>query len=245
MHRIAKQFHKLPPNLREPVKSYLDDRLSDVERVLREEYDYDNMVRIAADMSYRLWEKEQSEDSSNNNDLKVSTRFMEKYVENVRLGRWVSLLPIFEDIWNLFSRVILMDAYLLCRLLYQTFVGSRGHQNNKEEKGAKTRGSNVVVYAGDGHIELLSVFFSKYLKIPLSRVRTGSLTQAVTRCIEDAQIDINRDQDDERLHLRTPLGGARHDEHVDKEDAESRHAKTSAGPSNKRSSSPRRLRRRS
>lgn len=157
IHKIAKQFHKLDPRLQPIVKNYIDARLDELTWILDEEIGYDQAARQMADPEATL-----------RPSLTDTADEMMQVHRDLRLG---SHIPNFVYFASLLNPVVLMDAYLLCRLLrYATAPSSAG--------------GYTVVYAGDSHIEYYAAFFEKFMGIrPTIQQLAAPTSHDYERCI--------------------------------------------------------------
>lgn len=137
IHKISKQFHKLPKPLQSIVGNYLEARLNELEWIMREEIGYDQVAeRIRRPESHRPFAM-----TSTSEDI------LKHIHRDVRLSGHI---PNFVYFSTLLNPVLLMDSYLLCRLLYYSSASSSAEGYS-------------IVYAGDSHIEYYMTFFEKFM----------------------------------------------------------------------------------
>lgn len=140
-HKIATQFLRLPDNaLKESLKSYLSERIDDVERLMKLDVGLDSKQHVlhspALDGGREPW---LSKLRRANRDL-----FLAKFSMATRLA----------------VRVLLMDAYLICRL-------ARFAQQQRA-------GGTTIVYVGDGHAQYYVDFLQRFLQLKPSLVHNAA-----------------------------------------------------------------------
>ncbi|GLC52155.1 hypothetical protein PLESTB_000588800 [Pleodorina starrii] len=134
LHKIAKQVYKLPPSMRALVEDYISDKLDNICSILREDIRFDDGVRLI---------RQRTRISRDSHGLRDGTL---AYLRNSRLNNYVGIFTIFME---LIVQTIMMDIYLLARLLSYT------HQ-------PQSTGGTTIVYAGDYHISVYADFFARY-----------------------------------------------------------------------------------
>lgn len=136
VHKIAKQFHRLPERLKPVVRRYLEDRISRVHDLLKDVVNYDDGTRLLRrDVLKGV--------VATSTEANLARELMQHRAQSFLQDACVALAYM--------VCVVLMDAYLLCRLLRYLF------------RADVEDGSCVVVYAGDAHIESYTEFFNVYL----------------------------------------------------------------------------------
>jgi hypothetical protein len=152
LHKIAKQVAKLPADLRAKVEAYVGEKLDALCRVLDEDLRYADGVRFLS-----------SNDEVDDPDDEEIT-----YIRASRLVHYVSIFTIFM---TSVVKTIMMDVYLLARMLYYATLPSA-------ERGTS------IVYAGAFHTGVYADFLSRYLKLkPL-----GCHTQRFPVDLSDAEV---------------------------------------------------------
>ena len=168
VHKIAKQFYKLPTALRTPVLKYFRDRLARIKTFMSEVCGYD----IAGHMANGGAERTIAESGAPSLEGSMLMEMLQKRLH------WYFATGDAASSLMYVGCTILMDAYLLCRLLH--YAVAHGPT------------SCAIVYAGDAHIEHYADFFVNYLHIKpalCSPMRPETLTEGITRCVD---VDINR-----------------------------------------------------
>jgi hypothetical protein len=118
MHKIAKQFWKLSEKERKLMKKYFDMRIQEFVAFLTTEVPYESLITTEYD----------------DGDVSHGTIVINKArAELTRVYR-----DIFAHIYTWIIKVFIMDAYLLCRMMYYITV-------------KQASGSTTIVYAGDAH----------------------------------------------------------------------------------------------
>ena len=121
VHRIAKQFHALPGGpVKDAVRAYLTMRVEEVLDIMRNDVGMGSRPAVAA--RYYDW------------------------LDHVRSARAQCYAFGYKTAMHLGVWVVMMDAYLLCRML--RFLGP---------------GSETIVYVGDAHAEFYARFFVEYM----------------------------------------------------------------------------------
>ena len=130
VHRVAKQFHRLPEGtVKNAVRAYLATRIEEIVSIMRHDVGYDggkHTLRRAT----------------------PSAAGYEPWLSKVRAVHAEYHAFAYHDAMHLGVYVLLMDAYLLCRML--RFAAPRGV---------------TIVYAGDAHADFLSCFFRDFLEL--------------------------------------------------------------------------------
>lgn len=133
LHKIAKQVHKLPANLRARLEAFIKDKLDTVCSILEEDIRYEDGVRLMMEPV----------DMGPNRDGTLT------YIKASRLANYMGIFTIFME---LIAQTIMMDIYLLARmLLYSTQPASKN--------------GSTIVYAGDYHTGVYVNFLVQYLKL--------------------------------------------------------------------------------
>ena len=131
LHKISKQVHKLPPTYRAKAEEYIGEKLDAICQILEEDLRYEDGVRLLTADPASM-------------DLRDGT------LVYIRASRLINYTGIFTIFMELIVQTIMMDVYLLCRMLYYA---------SKENHGAS------IVYAGDYHIGVYADFLARYLKL--------------------------------------------------------------------------------
>ena len=131
LHKISKQVYKLPPAIRAKVESYVNEKLDGLCDVLKEDLRYEDGVRLMT----------ADPDSM---DLRDGT------LTFIRASRLVNYVGIFTFFMELIAQTVMMDVYLLSRMLFYANKGTEG---------------NTIVYAGDYHIGVYADFMSRHMKL--------------------------------------------------------------------------------
>ena len=164
LHKIAKQVYKLPPKMRAIVEKYIGDKLDSLCSILKHDIRYEDGVRM-------IQRKSQSKGIDGLRDGTLA------YIRSKRLTNYIGIFIVFME---LIAQTIMMDVYLLSRLLLYT------------AQSQSTSGTSIV-YAGDYHISVYADFFMRYLNIrPMgcsvpkfpSNLTDGELQGLVKRCVE-------------------------------------------------------------
>lgn len=163
VHKIAKQYHKLPANLKPSVTKYLKDRISRAEHFLSNYCNYNQGVKMLTGDA--LGELASLKCPSHEMDMfrEILSQRTNNYIHEIDF----SIMFV--------ACTLLMDAYLLCRMLYYL------HRANTED------GSCAIVYAGDAHIQHYADYFVNYMG--LSPALCSPLTEGmeegdVVRCVD-------------------------------------------------------------
>lgn len=157
VHKIAKQFHRLEPTAQRPaMRAYLEARLDELTRTLRDIIGYDQVVDLvlaetatATNDDDNSNKREKDERAVPGAALVPGAADLMRDHRSLRVG---SHLPNFTYFMAVFNPIVLMDAYLLCRLLrYATAPSSAGGVS--------------FVYAGDAHVDYYLAFFERFLGV--------------------------------------------------------------------------------
>ena len=163
-HKIAKQFHKLEDGpIKTALRKYINDRIDEIIDILKHDVCFEDGAHIISHGrgGRRGESNEDSKESSRHDPWLPTLRaqhamFYESAFEvTVRLGLWL----------------ILMDVYLICRLL--RFAAQR----------PSSRGGTSIVYVGDAHAEFYVHFFKKYLDMVPVICRDRHSPRALKRCV--------------------------------------------------------------
>jgi len=139
MHKVAKQFHALQPGkLKDAVKLYLNDRVEDAMRVVRDDLGFDRGAAALAAAD----------------EAKLSVHF--QWLKEMREAKGQLYLALFPLAMTFAVHLVIMDAYLICRLARFCL----------QETAARKSGESVgIVYVGDTHAEYYAAFFKDYLGV--------------------------------------------------------------------------------
>jgi hypothetical protein len=152
MHRIARQFHKLAPAARAPVRAFLDRRIDELCALLADDLDYDGCASIVCAILTGRPAGVAAGRSAATPDLEsfalpCRVRRAQEFVHALlgdrgRLGR--------DGVLLLLLPALLMDAYLLCRMMrYATQQAAAG--------------GTTIAYTGNAHSMLYARFFEEQL----------------------------------------------------------------------------------
>lgn len=165
LHKISKQVYKLPPALRAKVEAFIGEKLDGICQALELELRYADGVRYLTGKN----------DGYDDRDATLA------YIRASRLVNYTGLFTIFME---LVTQTIMMDVYLLARMLHFASQDS-------------ARWGASIVYAGDFHVGVYADFMARYLKLkPLGcqipRLPLGlgdeELKAMVQRCVR-VQLD--------------------------------------------------------
>jgi hypothetical protein len=138
MHKIAKQFHGLPPAMQDTVGRYIRDRLAYVKTFLDEVIDYESGVRMFKGLTM-------GGTVSTAHEIATARGFLyEKIQTYIKMAYWGIALV---------GCMVLMDVYLICRMLRYLL------------RPDAPDGSCAIAYAGDAHISHYVDFFVRYLNL--------------------------------------------------------------------------------
>lgn len=163
LHKIAKQVYKLPPDLRAKVEAFISDKLDNICAILSEDIQYEDGIRL-------LNIKHASRDRAGLQDGTLA------YIRAYRLKHYMAFFSIFME---LITQTVMMDVYLLARLLFNASRPESAH-------------GVTLVYAGDYHISVYADFFNRYLNMqPLGchvssfspRLSSKDIQKMVQRCV--------------------------------------------------------------
>lgn len=146
LHKISKQVHKLPPTLRTKVELFIKEKLDGICDVLRLELRYEDGVHML-----------RSDESSL--DMRDGT------LTYIRASRLVNYIGIFTVFMELIVQTIMMDVYLLARML---LYASRSHNGS------------CIVYAGDYHIGVYADFLSRHMNLTANGCSVPSFPSTMT-----------------------------------------------------------------
>ena len=151
MHKVAKQFHSLPEGpIKAAAKRYLDDRIEDAVSVARLDLNFDegpHILAAAAEAHASVTSTEKrAAMGPKAEDLAWLWRF--------RLAHGQYYAAFFPEVIRFSTHLLIMDAYLLCRMLRFSFPSSKDRRRR-----------TAVVYAGDAHSEYYVSFFKDYLGV--------------------------------------------------------------------------------
>jgi hypothetical protein len=169
MHKVAKQFHALPGGaLKDAAKRYLDDRIDDAVSVARLDLNFDDGPHILAAAA----EAASGGTGPKSEDLAWLWRF------RVMHGQYYA--AFFPEVMRFATHLLIMDAYLLCRMLRFSFASPKAGERR-----------TAVVYAGDAHAEYYVSFFKDYLGVKPSVCaklgpEAGRPSRATDRCVRMA-----------------------------------------------------------
>jgi hypothetical protein len=133
LHKISKQVHKLPASLRKLVEDFINEKLDAICNILKVDLRYEDGKRFMF--------KKPTPEELNDGTLIV-----------IRASRLANYVKIFQWFMNLIVQTIMIDVYLLSRMLFYSM---------KKSKDQKTS----VIYAGDYHISVYADFFRRFLGI--------------------------------------------------------------------------------
>lgn len=146
IHKVAKQFHALPEGsgVKVAARRYLEDRIEDAVEVARRDLGFDLGPHIlAAAVDAAAAEAKEL-------PYKISVAWLRRY----RIAHATYYAAFFPEVIRFSTHLILMDAYLLCRMLRFSFPAS-----------ASTTKRTAVIYTGDAHSEYYASFFVDYLGV--------------------------------------------------------------------------------
>ena len=167
-HKVAKQFLALPEGrVRDAARRYLEDRLEDAVSVARLDLGFDRGPHILAASHSAQAKKVDADDHFE--WLGKFRRLHGQYYE-----------AFFPEVIKFSTHLLLMDAYLLCRLL--RFCCCAPPTRAVVDRTA-------IVYAGDTHAEFYVAFFVDYLGVDPAVCaklgdRRGRDAAATNRCVD-------------------------------------------------------------
>jgi hypothetical protein len=139
IHKIAKQFHKLPAVLKERARAFLQPRI-------------DELVNVLRDIGY---------------DAVAPKHNIDSWLQQLSQAHMTFVTQAVGLVVRFGFRVLLMDAYLLCRLLRYMAAGGTS-----------------VIYVGDAHAEVYSRFLMEHMSARLVRSRPAALAAVSNkRCL--------------------------------------------------------------
>ena len=161
-HKVAKQFHALPEGAaKAAVKRYLEDRLEDAVSVARSDLGFDGGPHVLA----------AAREAQSKARVRPHQDHM-LWLRQMRVLHGTFYEAFFPDVMRFAAQLLVMDAYLLCRLL---------------RFGCATPGGVSIVYAGDTHAEYYASFFKDYLGLEptvCSKLTSHrSLPETSDRCV--------------------------------------------------------------
>jgi hypothetical protein len=159
MHKVAKQYHMIPEGeLKAAAKRYLEDRIEDAVSVARYDLNFDEGPHILAALAEALAASSRAEHHS----AEVSSPKADDlaWLNRFRVAHGQYYAAFFPEVIRFSTHLILMDAYLLCRLLRFSFSTDK-----KKKAGGESARRTAVVYAGDAHSEYYVSFFVDYLGV--------------------------------------------------------------------------------
>jgi hypothetical protein len=131
LHKISKQVAKLPSDLRSRVESFIRDKLDGICKMLKEDVRYEDGVRLLA-----------TREAPTEDEIRDGTL---AYIRASRLANYMAIFTIFME---LIVQTLMMDTYLIARMLYY---------------GRTSRAGVSIVYAGDYHIGVYADFLANYM----------------------------------------------------------------------------------
>jgi hypothetical protein len=168
VHKIAKQFHKLPAHVKPAVTKYLKDRVARIQGFMRDVAMYDEGAKLL----------------NGTTAAKISSSRMPSHelsmFREIMQQRSINYLGEAEFTIMFVGCTLLMDAYLLCRMMGYLC------------RPSATQDGCAIVYAGDAHIEHYADFFVNYLGpatakpvlcAPLQLDEDSADESAVVRCV--------------------------------------------------------------
>lgn len=161
MHPIAYEYHLLPPDYARLVAYYFAARLDSVSDLMRHELQYDHFAKLFHD-------KNSGENGDDHRELNFSESMREMLVNKIRQQKLMAYKSGLLMITRFVIPVLLMDAYLLFRVLrfiyrepkYRTEV--RDREGRRDEK-KNTATGYIIVYAGNAHACNYVDFFRQYM----------------------------------------------------------------------------------
>ena len=156
VHKVAKQYHKLPEgHAKSALRAYLEGRLDDIVRVLKDHVGYDSMLGVVAAAHAR------------------KNRDQHKWDTHVLQAHAAYALQSLSSVVRFGLRVLLMDAYLMCRMM---------------RYASAFPGGTTIVYVGDGHAEEYVGFLKFHLRAPQVRSSDPAVEAdvSVRRCVRVA-----------------------------------------------------------
>ena len=159
LHKISKQVSKLPREIREKVETYVHEKLDAICDILEEDLRYEDGVRLLTSDPEAM-------------DLRDGT------LTFIRASRLINYTGIFTVFMELIVQTIMMDVYLLARMLLYASKGIQG---------------TTIVYAGDYHIGVYADFMARHMKLKPAACKTqvipltmdeSKLQTMVQRCVE-------------------------------------------------------------
>lgn len=141
VHKVAKQYHLLPEGLaKTAVYKYVGDRIDYVIKYLKKEAMCDEIHDLLSEL-----------DVVDSIEIPVAD-----FASHMRTMKVAMLYQLFSVVMKFFVPVILMDTYLLCRLLRYAHAPS------------PTNGTSII-YVGDAHAQYFVHFLKDYMHVePLS-----------------------------------------------------------------------------
>lgn len=169
VHKIATQFLKLPTTaLRERVRSFVEVRLTDLETLLRRDLAYDDaaqsmvsltsLASLASPKSGAAIGRKSKQTKQSRGPKKDGVPTMDedlaRYAYSAKLRRLRAYLSSAfspeEGVFNLPLRTLLMDTYLLCRMLRFAYASPGGVS---------------IAYTGDRHSAFYVTFLRHEMKL--------------------------------------------------------------------------------
>lgn len=162
-HKVAKQFLRVPQAAVGAAREYLDDRVGDAVEVLRADLGFD----LGAGVLQRgmAAARQAAADTAAGRVPHMMHGVMPMWLQRVRGLHEQFFRRSYRSVMQLAVHLLIMDAYLLCRLLRYCCR-------------PQAAGGECIVYAGNTHAEYYAEFFESYLGLrpvvcrPLQQVAT-------------------------------------------------------------------------
>jgi len=141
-HPIAHQYLKLSQEMRTIVASHVERRISEIEKTLREDVDYDTLALAFGEGTERHSLIRTSSDAAYEASLK----------DDIRRVKYTAMISSLEIVVRMWMPVLLMDAYAMCRVMRYVF------REQREE------GTVVLVVVGQVHADHMDRFLREEAK---------------------------------------------------------------------------------
>ena len=148
VHKVAKQFLRVPPALSGTVRAYLDDRVEDAIEVVRADLGFDLGAGILE--RGRAAAQQASADAAAGRVPHMTHGVTPMWLLRVRGAHEQFFRRAYRSVMQFAVQLLIMDAYLICRLLRYCCR-------------PQAAGGECIVYAGNTHAEYYASFFEDYL----------------------------------------------------------------------------------
>jgi hypothetical protein len=157
LHKVAKQYHRLRDGpVKAAARAYLEERIEEAVSVMREDVHVDSGAHTLATA-----------------DERATPSHNRPWLSNLRKFNHDLYRTAFQLGMRLSVHVVLMDAYLLCRLLRFAM------------QTPETSNGTSIVYVGDAHAEYYVRFFKDHLGLTPLACQTRHITSPdKKRCVD-------------------------------------------------------------